>query len=327
MKWIKGKFFGGRIIKTGIAVFITAWICHYFELPSIFAVITAIVTIEPTATDSFRKGLIRFPASAIGPAYSMTLTYLFGNVPISYGIAAVLTIFTCQKLKLEEGTLVATITAVAMIPITSSGYLASFFLRLMTTTIGLIVSTAINFLILPPDYTPVIMKKMDQLYEKSGEYLDKRVADMMNGRHSTVDPLFEQLTKDIEMTTKLLSYQKVDWKLHRHSKKEMKQYHYIQKRLLNLQQLIFHLGNIQFIHDIECNKENKEIILIASKYISNSLRDHCHAMDKAHIKSIDELDQLFWHHLSNECRDHHEQFHPDRILIYESFLFMTLFNS
>nr|WP_316045987.1 aromatic acid exporter family protein [Planococcus glaciei] len=50
-------FNGSRILKTGIAIFLTAIICGWFGWPPVFAVITAIVTIEPTVSDSIKKGL------------------------------------------------------------------------------------------------------------------------------------------------------------------------------------------------------------------------------------------------------------------------------
>ncbi|MGF9892876.1 aromatic acid exporter family protein [Priestia megaterium] len=50
----KFNFLGGRIIKTGIAVFLTALICQSIGWPYMLAVITAIVTIEPTADDCAR---------------------------------------------------------------------------------------------------------------------------------------------------------------------------------------------------------------------------------------------------------------------------------
>ncbi len=55
-------FNGSRIVKTGIAIFLTAVICEWFNWPPVFAVITAIVTIEPTVSDSIKNGLVSFPA-------------------------------------------------------------------------------------------------------------------------------------------------------------------------------------------------------------------------------------------------------------------------
>ncbi|UOR12974.1 aromatic acid exporter family protein [Halobacillus amylolyticus] len=72
---LKGFYlFGGRTIKIGISVFLTALFCGFFNFPIIFAVITAIVTIGHTAADSIKKAMIRFPASAIG-ASSVTGFY------------------------------------------------------------------------------------------------------------------------------------------------------------------------------------------------------------------------------------------------------------
>ena len=60
------------------------------------------------------------------------------------------TIVTCQKLRLHAGTLVATLTAVAMIPITANHYFTAFLIRLATTSTGIIVSTLVNFFIFHP---------------------------------------------------------------------------------------------------------------------------------------------------------------------------------
>ncbi|MEW4224872.1 aromatic acid exporter family protein [Rossellomorea marisflavi] len=78
------RLVGGRVAKTGIAVFLTALICELFNWPATFAVITAIVTIEPTATNSIKKAFIRFPASAIGALYAVVLSSFFGDRPTTH---------------------------------------------------------------------------------------------------------------------------------------------------------------------------------------------------------------------------------------------------
>src|SRR5690625_7424333 len=128
-------FLGVRVIKTGVAIFFTALICQLLGWPPVFAVITAIVTLEPTVSDSIKKGLIRFPASAIGSAYAVLFIALFGNSPITYTLAAVVTIVTSYKLKLHAGLLVATITTVAMIEDVYDNYFLSCLFRLGTTSL------------------------------------------------------------------------------------------------------------------------------------------------------------------------------------------------
>src|SRR5690625_4854387 len=129
---------GNRIVKTAVAVFLTAFICQAIGWPPVFAVITAIVTLEPTVSDSIKKGIIRFPASAIGSFYAVLFIALFGNSPIAYTFAATLTILSCYRLNLHAGLLVATITSVAMIEVVHDHYLQSFLIRLGTTTVGIV---------------------------------------------------------------------------------------------------------------------------------------------------------------------------------------------
>src|SRR5690625_398774 len=119
------KLPGNRIVKTTVSVFLTAFICTLIGWPPVFAVITAIVTLEPTVSDSIKKGIVRFPASAIGSFYAVLFIALFGNSPITYTLAASLTIITCYRLKLHAGLLVAAITAVAMIEVIYDNYLRS----------------------------------------------------------------------------------------------------------------------------------------------------------------------------------------------------------
>ena len=88
------RFAGNRIVKTALAVFLTAFICQLIGWPPVFAVITAIVTLEPTVSDSIKKGIVRFPASAIGSFYAVLFIALFHTSPITYTLAAALTIIT-----------------------------------------------------------------------------------------------------------------------------------------------------------------------------------------------------------------------------------------
>src|SRR5690625_1942968 len=163
------RFPGNRIVKTAVAVFITALICQLIGWPPVFAVITAIVTLEPTVADSIKKGIVRFPASAIGSFYAVLFIAIFGNSPITYTLAATLTIITCFRLKLHAGLLVATITAVAMIEVVYDNYLMSFFIRLGTTTVGIVVSTLVNMLIFPPNSIKEMEINLKKRYKEKGK--------------------------------------------------------------------------------------------------------------------------------------------------------------
>src|SRR5699024_11803019 len=160
-----------RIVKTAVAIMLTAFICIWLEWPPVFAVITAIVTLEPTVTDSIKKGIVRFPASAIGSFYAVLFISLFGNSTLTYTLAGTLTIITCYRLKLHAGLLVATITSVAMIEVIHDQFMMAFFIRLATTSIGLVVSTLVNMFIFPPNYQKAIEQHLQLIRTNIGELL------------------------------------------------------------------------------------------------------------------------------------------------------------
>ncbi|MCI3924677.1 aromatic acid exporter family protein [Paenibacillus sp. TRM 82003] len=143
---------GKRIAKTGAAVFLTSLVCDWLGWPSIFAVIAAIVTIEPTISASIRKSRIRLPSAAIGAFFAMLFDFWLGPQPLTYTLSALATIYVIQLLRWNDSLLVATLTAVNMITYTDNHFLGDFFIRLGTTTVGLFMSASINFLLFPPSY-------------------------------------------------------------------------------------------------------------------------------------------------------------------------------
>ena len=205
-------FRGSRILKTGIAVFITALICQMLDWPPAFAVITAIVTIDPTIHDSIRKAAIRFPASAIGAFYTVALVSIFGHAPITYTLSAVLTIWTTYKLNLQAGLLVATLTAVAMVDVVHSNFFIAFFTRLGSTTVGLLVSIAVNILISPPEYSEAIQKHLHNIARQISEALQRMSYFLLT--NTAPDEALKQklrvIHQEIRLTEPLIRFQQQD---------------------------------------------------------------------------------------------------------------------
>ncbi|WP_184663914.1 FUSC family protein [Texcoconibacillus texcoconensis] len=263
---------GARIIKTGIAVFLTSMICLTLNLPAIFAVVTAIVTIEPTAYDSLRKGLIRLPASGLGAMFAVFNVYIWGEAAISYTLAAVLTIFSCQILRLQAGTLVATLTAVAMIPDIQEPYLLSFLTRLSTTTIGLVVSATVNFFILPPKYTPMISKHLQTSFRQASHVIHEttdRIFTRKNSDYPTLSETYIEFRRSIEKINDLALFQEKEWHYHTVKRSELKRFNHLKEIITSMQKVVLHLGNLQYLHkpiylNDEEQKTVEEVVLLLS---------------------------------------------------------------
>ncbi|WP_261131228.1 aromatic acid exporter family protein [Bacillus sp. Marseille-Q3570] len=291
-KFAINKWIGGRVLKTGLAAFVTALICNIFNLPALFAVITAIVTVEPTASDSIKKGMIRFPAAMIGAGFAMLFESMLGQSSLAYALAATLTLAVCHKLRLDAGMLVATLTAVAMIAETEDQFVNSFFVRLSTTLIGLVVSTIINFIILPPQYNEMVIKKVDELYEGSGQLLTKFIEEN-NPKGLLLE--YQRLSKDLERTFSLAQYQREEWKYRRHNLKDIQKFGVVVKKLEYFQKILYHFGNLLYLN-IEKAKlppDQSQTIIHSAASIAAILKDPEHNVSQQHDKLIEELDSLF----------------------------------
>lgn len=247
------KLLGGRVLKTGLSVFITAYICQSLNFPVIFAVIAAIVTIEPTVAASIKKGKIRLPAAAIGAAFAMLFDFWFGPVPLAFALAAVCTIIVCHRLHWDEAIIVATLTAVAMIPETEDHFLLSFIVRLVTTSIGIIVSTVVNLLVMPPHFDRMIDRLEKELAERVAALLRDcvRYVCCREKRPQNFRSRFSRLSKDLERTFQLIQYQREEWGYRKHSMADIRTFTIQQKEIALLEKLIHHLGNLITMEPVE----------------------------------------------------------------------------
>ncbi|GEN57075.1 UPF0421 protein [Halolactibacillus alkaliphilus] len=239
---------GRRVIKTALSVFFTALICQALNIPAVFAVMTAIVTVEPTAQDSFKKGLVRLPASAIGSFYAATFFHFFHISPLSYALAALFTIVTCYRLKLFDGLLVATLTSVAMVYVIDGRPIDAFFVRLLTTTIGLSVSTIVNFIILPPNYLKQITSEMDDVLYLAGidlgyfaVSLQKRELDLIQAQTRKVFDTFQARLLKVEQ---LILNQQKESVYHNALYKQKTNIDLELKQLQLVKLMHYHIGNL-----------------------------------------------------------------------------------
>ncbi|WP_096199188.1 FUSC family protein [Bacillus sp. FJAT-45350] len=289
----QSKWIGRRVIKTGLAVFITAWVCNYFDLPVMFAVITAIVTTEPTAADSIKKGAIRLPAAALGAIFAIVVDMIFGHSALTYALVAMTTIVACSKLKLDNGTLIATLTAVAMIPGTSESFIIDFISRLSGTTIGIVVSTLVNFVILPPKFGPIVVHKVDSLYFQAANLLELVLKKESTSERAILLERFRALNQEIEKTLQLTKFQDEELKYRNFNENEQRSFIFLQKKLDYLQQIVFHIGNISFFDFAQHDKSlvDKPLLTGLTSSLILILKDPLHEINDNHIQLRFQLHQ------------------------------------
>ncbi|WP_106532374.1 FUSC family protein [Planomicrobium soli] len=319
------RFNGRRIVKTGIAIFLTAIICEWFGWPPVFAVITAIVTIEPTVSDSIKKGLVRFPASAIGSAFAVFFITLFGNSPITYTLAAVATILVCYRLNLHAGLLVATLTAVAMVEVIHDHFLIAFFIRLGTTSIGLLVSTAVNMLVFPPDYRKDILKSIQNISERAGSMLEHTFRTILFDGDANLQEdreTVKRLTAEIRKTEKLIYFQRDESSLYPWVRDKEAELQMAERQLQFLHNLEFHLDALLRVplHDIEWTTAERDLIMHAVTALANDLQNSTSYDHEKHQHQLKRITDLFWENSKRVPASdplHPTLFPPEFTILYE----------
>lgn len=306
------RFPGTRVIKTAIAVLVTALICNALGWPPVFAVITAIVTLEPTVKDSIKKGLVRFPASAIGSFYAVLFIALFGNSAITYALAATLTIITCYRLNLHAGLLVATLTAVAMIEVIHDNYVIAFFIRLGTTTIGIVVSTLVNLFIFPPDYAKAITDSVQKATVLIGDILTRTFSD------NEIQKDLANVVKTLDKADEFIRYEQEDATFYPFVAKDRSKFEHAKKQVNILRFIRYHIRNLKKIEDEKAflHDEDREKIMRMKANLATYLTSEGMADVQKYKEDLNELFRLFGE-ISDIDKEHRTHFSSRHILLYE----------
>lgn len=314
---------GSRIIKTALSIFITAMVCELLDWPPVFAVITAIVTVEPTVADSIRKGIVRFPASAIGSFFAVIFIDLFGNSPITYMLAGTLTIITCFKLRLHAGLLVATITSVAMVEVIQDHYFLSFLIRLGTTTVGLTVSTIVNLAVFPPNYKGKIESSFQKVQMQLGETVQlvfQRIL-MKSVEDETIHQKMENLNQAFVKLETFVRFQLEEMKYHPLWAHKKNKYAVSETKLKPLRLIHYHLENLVNtpLHAVPWNEKEREHLMHVVEHLGESLKSG-EFNEQKHQQQFSQMMALFWEDNEEITKNHDKHptnFPPELIILYE----------
>lgn len=298
------QIIGARTIKTGLATFLTAFICLAFDLNPIFAILTAIVTIEPTAKASLRKGIKRLPATVIGALLAVIFTYLLGDQsPFTYALSATMTVLICAHLNLHVGITVATLTSVAMIPGIHEAYVYNFLSRLVTAIIGLGTAGVVNFIVLPPKYYDQIESRIKKSERDMYKLYRRRMKEILLNRYysSKSDQQLERLHAANTTIETLIGFQRDELSYHKNHKEDWLRLRKLTNRAHTNRLFITHLANIIYLpKQIEISftmEERLAILQIARRVDEITQCGHFKREKKAAsvlknaVKALDEFDE------------------------------------
>ncbi|NLZ29020.1 MAG: hypothetical protein GX887_08660, partial [Firmicutes bacterium] len=177
---------GARTIKTGLAVALTFFLINILESKlgapqyniSGIAAITAVIGMQPSirgTLDTFKNRII---ATIIGTLMAFLIGLTLGMNPLWIGLGSIIIVLICLKLGLHGSIRFALVTLCA-IGAYDDFLVEGALYRVLGMFIGIIISTALNIFIMPPDYTESLKNKINLLRNKFRKLYGTAIEDLL----------------------------------------------------------------------------------------------------------------------------------------------------
>lgn len=212
-----------------------------------------------------------------------------------------------------------------MVEVIHSNYLIAFFIRLGTTTIGLLVSTAVNMLVFPPNYRKDILTSIQRIGERAGSMLEqtfrKNLFDGHTNRQAEQE-IVKQLSKDIRRTETLIHFQRNESKLYPWVKNKEAELLMAERQLVFLHNLEYHLGALLHIkgQSTSWTPAERDIIMNAVTELANDLKHSIDYNPEKHQSQLQKVTNLFWEdnkEITASKERHLSQFPLEFVILYE----------
>ena len=162
---------GARIIKTGIAVTITMFICKTFQLePAVFGAVSAVINMQPSIFLSFKTLKDQIFVHLLSVTIAIALGYLIGGNPLSMGLITILIIILYQKIKLQSGIATGVVAAVFILSSSPEEFLLHAMMRTGVIFSGLFTAMLVNIVFWPPKYSKKFKEKLKEGNQAAVQY-------------------------------------------------------------------------------------------------------------------------------------------------------------
>lgn len=169
---------GARVIKTGIAVAITMYICKIIGLePAFFGAVSAVINIQPSIFLTLRAARDQIFVHIIGIVAGFFFGYFLGVNPFSAGLIVILLIPIYIKLKLHSGITMGIVAALFVLSSSTEEFMIHALARSGVIFVGLGSAMLVNVLLWPPRYTKLLKEKLSQSNEAAILYFCRAVQD------------------------------------------------------------------------------------------------------------------------------------------------------
>ena len=184
---------GPRIIKTGIAVTITMFLCRLLELePAFFGAVAAVINMQPSIFMTLTSAKNQFLIHFYGVSTAIVFGYLMGGNPLSMGIITIIIIVLYRQVGLQSGISTGVVAGVFILSSGSDQFLPHALTRTGVIFTGLITAMVINVFLWPPRYNRQFRDKLMESNQETVRYFRQAIADYAKLQNDPPDLNLEQ---------------------------------------------------------------------------------------------------------------------------------------
>ncbi|HYF92986.1 MAG TPA: aromatic acid exporter family protein [Symbiobacteriaceae bacterium] len=167
---------GPRVWKTGLAVTLSVVLLRLIGHGSeVAGAVAAALAVAPSASRSLRTMANQTIANVIGSLIGFAAVLLFGPDALVIGGAVILVLWLCQRFGYRDlASAAVTVALFVMAPHPESSMTAYTFWRFISVLMGSVIGTAVNALILSPEYRVAALKAI----ANAGTALDAFIVSM-----------------------------------------------------------------------------------------------------------------------------------------------------
>src|SRR5699024_1797288 len=143
-----------------------------------FAGVAAILAMKSSVSESLSLGKYRMLGTIFGGIIAIIFNYFIPPSIFTIGIGIIIIIYTCNLFKWSKSTQLATIVFLSIIINYEEGSRLAYALdRTLATFIGLLVGTAINYLLVPPNsnHQKYVEESINKIYFEFKKTLEQLI--------------------------------------------------------------------------------------------------------------------------------------------------------
>ena len=273
---------GLRVIKTGIAVFISILFGNLLgiEYP-FYSVIAVVVVMQPTVIDTWKFGFNRMMGTIAGAVLGVVLALLWPLNPLVAALGFVLLISFMNWVKKGESISIGAVVFASVYlseVLSTQEHILYAGARLFETFLGIIVAISVNYLVFPPNYDQKVIvesrKTSKDLWKYNLILIDFFLQE--EKRYAALEEQEKQVVKELEISEKFLELQRKEEEIKIHGEFRTRD----TLITLRLEREIYqHLQSMHQVLDRGMKKETMDVVELDMKVV-RAMLGNIHNMEE-----------------------------------------------